>query len=241
MLLPQRKTYKGIVQLQGGSIKSPGKDTRKFSTIRIGQQELHNIEVPQYFERLLVRGEEIELTLTRASFASFIFAIVSGILYFTGKMSDFSELVIIGPIVFVVSTFYWLISFINSGHGIYSIKANNKLYRGNEDVRYEAAVSPATHSSVGVQYEASAPPITRQPEITRPPEKVMVYPLVLENSPILREGERSEKSDLSTGFNSRIPGVSKLACPQCDTEALVVPETNIICGDCKVLMQVEKS
>ncbi len=235
MLLPQRKTYKGIVQLQGGSINSPGKDTRKFSTIRIGQQELHNIEVSQYFEQLLVRGEEIELTLTCASSASFIFAIIGGILYSMGSTSDFSELLIIGPIVFLVSIFYWWVSFIKSGHGIYSIKANNKLYYGDAGVRYEASASPATSLSAGVRYEESALPITKSPE------KAVVYPLASKNTPAPREGERSEEFDLLAGFSSRIPGVSKLACPECDTEALVVPETNVICGDCKVSMQVDKS
>lgn len=239
MLLPQRKTYKGILQLQGGSINSPGKDTRKFAIIRIGQQELHNIEVSRYYEQLLVRGEEIELTLTCASLASFIFAIVGGILYFAGKTSDFNELVIIGPVVFVVSLFYWLVSFINSGHRIYSIKANNTLYRGNAGVPHEASASPATPSPSGVQYavqyEVSAPSPAGSPE-----QGDGFSPGVEKNTE-MREDERTEEPDLSAGFNSRIPGVSKLACPRCDTEALVVPETRIICGDCKVPMQVDKS
>lgn len=239
MLLPQRKTYKGIVQLQGGSITSPGKDTRKFSIICIGRQELHNIEVSRYFEQLLVQGEEIELTLTCASFASFICAVVGGILYYTGKTTEFNELVIIGPVIFMVSIFYWFWSLINSGHGIYSIKANDKLYRGNAGVPHEAAVSPVTASPTGVQYgvqyEVSAPSPAQSPE------KNEGLSRRVEKHTEARELERAKKSALPASFNSRIPGVSKLACPQCDTEALVVPETRIICGDCKVPMQVDRS
>lgn len=254
-----------MLQLPGGAIPTPSKDTRKFSTIRIGRQELHDIEVSQYFEQLLVPGEEIELTLTCASFASLVFAVVGGILYFAGESSDFNELLIIGPIVFVVSTFYWLYSFINSGHEIYSVRVNNKLYRDSAVVQYEASAppglpadiqvdapeTPAINLSEGIQHEVSAPPAARlpvgvqheaaTPPVTKLPENGHGLLPRVEKHAAESDGERSKTSDLSAGFNSRISGVSKLTCPQCASEALVMPETNIICGNCRVWMQVDHS
>jgi hypothetical protein len=252
-----------MLQLPGGAIPTSSKDTRKFSTICIGRQELHDIEVSQYFEQLLLPGEEIELTLTCASSASLVFAIVGGILYFAGERSDFNELLIIGPVVFVVSIFYWFCSFINSGHEIYSVRVNDKLYRDHAVVQYEtsappaadiqveASAPPAINLSAEIQQEAPAPaavglPPSVQPEVSAlPPGKSpgTGYGLSpgIEKHAVAKEGDRSKTSDLPAGFNSRILGVSKLICPQCATEALVVPETNIICGNCRVWMQVDNS
>lgn len=238
LLSPTRKAYKGVLQLRGGSIKNHGKDSCKYPTIGIGSHELHDIVVSHYFEKLLVQGNEIELTLSCASFTAFMLAVVGGVLVFTAEISDIDELLITGVVVASVSTLYWFSSLINAGHEIYSIKINNTLYRNNAGVQYEDAAplhvvqhqtAPATSNmSDGLAYQV---PVSQAGDI----------PNNGGDSSSGIESGADEQPGLSPVFNSHIHGVSRLICPQCAIEALVMPETNIICGNCRVWMQVDHS
>lgn len=95
------------------------------------------------------------------------------------------------------------------------------LDRDNAGDQYEP--EPSIVKPRDVQHRTPATPQTKSPN------------LAVKKHTNARDGERS------LGFNSRILGVSKLICPQCAIEALVEPGVNIICGNCRVWMQVDEA
>lgn len=246
ILSPDRKAYKGILQIRGGSIKDHGRNSRKYSTLRIGQHELHDIAVPEDFEKLLVQGKEIELTLNSPSFAAFVLMVASGLLVFTGELSDSDSWLVPGIILFFSSMAYWITSLINAGHEVYSIKSGDLLHRNTTDFQYEelpshisdpltgnrqdaapATISDSTSQSVRIEPVASAIESTKNDDLP-----------AIEN--YVDSNELTPKLDKST-FNTHIMGVTRLICPSCASEALVMPETNVICGNCKIWMQADKA
>lgn len=220
--MAQRRTYQGKLQLQGGSSRPPGGNSRRYSKIRVGRQELYDVEVSQFFEKLLVDGEEIELTLNGVSAAPALFAMAGVFLYFTGEMSDINPLSIFGTIVFVVSLAYWFFSFINSGHRIYSVRIDGRLYRDD-----------------GVEYEATTPAPAESKRNNGLSHEVEKYinDLSHEAENVAATSDTAKMNESSVDF--RQSEMSKLVCPQCGTMALVMPNTNIICGACKVWMRLE--
>ena len=252
ILSPDRKAYKGILQIRGGSIKDHGKNSRKYSTIRIGQHDLHDIAVPESFEQLMVQGKEVELTLNSPSSAAFVLTVASGILVFTGELSDSDEWLVPGIIVFFASLAYWITSLINAGHEVYSIKTGDTLLRSTANFQYgdmpshitdtpasqDAAPSDSTNQIAAVEPEPSIHATTENhPVSLRQAEKQVLFPEINKHE---GAAEQVSKSDIST-FNSHIMGVTRLVCPNCASEALVLPETNVICGNCKIWMQADKA
>jgi hypothetical protein len=241
--LQKRESYKGVLRLRGGSVSNHGKDSRKYSTISVGLQELNDIVVPRYFEKLLVQGEEIELTLSRASRGAFMFFIIGALLLFAGEILEFNELLMVGVPVFFVSMIYWVASFINAGHEISSVRIKGVLHSGHGEVEYGAPAQPVDKQPVQQEsaaklmienaHEASITTSIKTAEVSE--DSTFDTKNNTESSVTLRENT----TELAHVFNSRILGVTRLVCPQCESEALVMPETNVICGDCRVWMRVE--
>ena len=254
ILSPDRKAYKGILQIRGGSIKDHGRNSRKYSTIRIGQHELHDIAVPEDFEKLLVQGKEIELTLNSPSFAAFVLMVASGLLVFTGELSDSDSWLVPGIILFFSSMAYWITSLINAGHEVYSIKSGDMLHRNTTDFQYEELPSHISDPLAGNRQDAMPPGLTNPvahkepaPSAVDLPESHPASLPEVEKQAFFPEIKKPDgaaepipKLDKST-FNTHIMGVTRLICPSCASEALVMPETNVICGNCKIWMQADKA
>lgn len=211
--LLKRKTYKGVLRSLGET--NAGKGSRKYSSILVGREKLHDVVVSQYLAQQMLQGEVIELTLACAGLVPFLIAISGYILLFAGAIFDINFLILCGFIFLVSGTVYWVKSL--SSHEVYSIKVNDRLYRN------------------GVQFDAPVPLAAGQPE------KCDGQSHGFENQADTYEGKPCNTTDIPQRFNSRILGVSKLSCPQCATEALVEFETNLICGSCKTAMQVDNS
>lgn len=262
---PERKTYKGRLRSLGSSIKVSGTDALQYSVVVVGQDELHDIVASQYFAQLMTLGEEIELTLSNASAASFASIVLGAVLALAGEMSDANEMIVGGAVLFIVGTIYWILSLNGSGHEIYSVKVKGKLYRDNGGVQYEAppvAISPAPpvdemapaetrkFQSVPEDHDADALQEPLLPNVGSEGLGQTVAPAgalhVIEQA--RNEGDIrkmlntiTKKPAAPAGLNSRIFGVTKLACPECAAEALVEQGTNLICGRCKVWMQLDES
>lgn len=71
-LLPKPKTYVGKLELKGGSIAHHGKNAQHYATLLVNGYALHDVVVPERYEKLLQPGADIELTLCAASLSMFV-------------------------------------------------------------------------------------------------------------------------------------------------------------------------
>lgn len=202
-LLPQPKYLKGKLQALGSSISNFGDESRTYSFIRIGRQELHNVIVSKELEKLLILDDELEITLCGVRPASFLFSVSGLALMAAGEMMDTEELFVTGGIILSVSLMFLFRALIFAGHEVCSVSPVAAT-EGNDTVSLASAyIYPAAEE------QTTVPPMS-EPDIAK----------------------AADVADLPPTIRSRVFASVRLTCSNCASEAWVAPDTKILCGPC---------